>query len=141
MSRGWGSIDIQDMPTEKYPGVLALFLLSSLSPSQLWMLNTTAALYDYLPSAPSSVACTAPPPLPHIAQRVASRWQMLARFDCSGKSKRSGWSVEIAYHPMYLLRMKIAAIGSVEDRVEDSSAPSALPAGSWYGITRGEDNY
>jgi hypothetical protein len=39
---------VQDMPTEKYPGVLAFFLLSSLSPSQLWMLNTTAALYDDL---------------------------------------------------------------------------------------------
>lgn len=33
------------MPTEKYPGVAAFFLASSLSPSQLWMEKTTAALY------------------------------------------------------------------------------------------------
>lgn len=35
---------MSDMPTEKYPGVLALVWLYSLSPSQFWMLKTTAAL-------------------------------------------------------------------------------------------------
>lgn len=38
---------MRDIPTEKYPGVLLLFWLSSLSPSQFWTLNTTAALYGH----------------------------------------------------------------------------------------------
>lgn len=43
--------DIRDMPTEKYPGVLEFFWLSSLSPSQFCMLNTTAALTSYSESS------------------------------------------------------------------------------------------
>jgi len=36
--------NLRDMPTLKYPGVLLLFLVSSLSPNQLCKLKTTAAL-------------------------------------------------------------------------------------------------
>jgi hypothetical protein len=57
--------------------VLLFFLLSSLSPSQLWTLKTKAA------------------------------------------------------QPMYRFRMKIAAIGRVEDSVEEKSVLSPDAAGSW----------
>lgn len=56
--------------------MLLFFLLSSLSPSQLWTLKTKAA------------------------------------------------------QPMYRLRMKMAAMGRVEDRVEEKSVLSPLAAGS-----------
>lgn len=46
MGRYVTTSDMSAMPTEKYPGVLALVLWYSLSPSQFWMLNTTAALYN-----------------------------------------------------------------------------------------------
>lgn len=35
------------------------------------------------------------------------------------------------YHPMYRLRVNMAAMGSVCDSVEDISAPSLLANGSW----------
>lgn len=41
---GFQGVDVPAMPTEKYPGVLVFFLVSSLSPSQLWTLKTTDAL-------------------------------------------------------------------------------------------------
>lgn len=41
----------------------------------------------------------------------------------------------IPHHPMKRFLMKIAAIGSVEERVDWISAPSALGAGAWYGTT------
>ena len=34
------------------------------------------------------------------------------------------------HHPTYLLRVKIAAMGSVDDRVDWNSAPSPRAAGS-----------
>lgn len=91
------------MPTEKYPGVVLLFWASSLSPSQPCTLKTTAALEDWF---------------------VSPVW-MHAMF-------RNGGAVEArcAYHPMYRLRMKMAAMGRVEDSVELISTLSPFGAGS-----------
>lgn len=36
-----------------------------------------------------------------------------------------------SYHPMYRLRMKMAAIGKVWDMVEETSGPLSLAIGSW----------
>ena len=41
------------------------------------------------------------------------------------------------HQPRYRFRVKMAAIGSVDDSVDESSALSPdLAAGSWYGTTR-----
>ncbi len=44
-----------------------------------------------------------------------------------------GWAVVSgrAYHPMYLLRMKMAAMGRVEERVDWNSTASPFGGGSW----------
>lgn len=44
---------------------------------------------------------------------------------CAGRS----------YHPTYLLRVNMAAMGIVDDSVDEKSALSLAPAGSWYGTT------
>lgn len=42
------------------------------------------------------------------------------------------------HHPIYRFRVKMAAIGSVEDSVDWNSGLSLdLAGGSWYGTTRG----
>jgi hypothetical protein len=38
---------VPDMRMEKTPGVLAVLVVSSLSPSQFWTVKTTAALFQY----------------------------------------------------------------------------------------------
>lgn len=77
--------------------MLEVFLVSSLSPSQLWTLKTTAALERCQWTGTTIIYQT----------RVS------------------------AYHPMNLFRMKIAAMGKVDDRVDDSSGLSLLATGSW----------
>ena len=40
------------------------------------------------------------------------------------------------HHPLYRFRVKMAAMGSVDDSVDENSELSpALAAGSWYGTT------
>lgn len=98
------------MPTEKYPGVAELFLVSSLSPSQVCTEKTTEALRFRIVSAtcPDIPTC-------HVSNR----------------GRRGNQRRIFAYHPMNLLRVSIAAMGSVDDSVEENSAFSPLARGSW----------
>lgn len=48
------------MPTEKYAGWDAVFLVSALSPSQFWIANTTDALIDQ-PTSSKSISLRSVP--------------------------------------------------------------------------------
>lgn len=64
VSRGYA----RDMPTEKYPGVVEFFLASSLSPSQFWIENTTAALYR---ARQSAIAPSFDQPVPVVRRMIS----------------------------------------------------------------------
>lgn len=104
--------NILDMPTEKYPGVVEFFLESSLSPSQLWMEKTTEAL-----SIPKVVS----DPVAHHVSLRRHRAMPPQSWEIIGTT----------YHPTSLLRVNIAAIGSVVDIVEEISVDSPELLGSW----------
>ena len=94
--------------------MLLLFLVSSLSPNQFCKLKTTAALVHWSVSA-------------LLYQPTVD----------DGAKPRAGlahapavWASGRAYHPTYLLRIKTAAMGMVEERVDWNSGVSPLGAGS-----------
>ena len=99
--------------------MLLLFLVSSLSPSQLWMLNTTAALYRISVSLSQFRGA-------HGA-KMRHRWMLREGTDWG---HRETVGSESAYHPTYLLRMKMAAMGRVEEMVDWNSTLSPFAAGS-----------
>ena len=109
-----------------------LFLVSSLSPSQFCKLKTTAALV-----IGPSAHC-------YLDRRwMVARGALRGEDACGicstverGRLKTRDWcwlSVDRAraYHPMYLLRIKTAAMGMVEERVDwNSGASPPFGAGS-----------
>jgi hypothetical protein len=97
------------MPTEKYPGVLVFFFVSSLSPSQLNRLKMTEPLII----------------IGHV-----SKHESLCRDRETSLFSGSCRKGSAAYHPMYRLRVKMAAMGSVEESVDANSTFSLFPAGS-----------
>ena len=95
--------------------MLEFFLDSSLSPSQLWTLNTTEALEPCVSRFPENLELT-----PRcVLGAVGAAPEELGR-----------QAMDRTHHPTYLLRVKIAAMGSVDDRVVWNSAPSPRAAGS-----------
>lgn len=95
------------MPTEKYPGVPPLFWLSSLSPNHVWIENTTAILKSN--NRQLNIF------LSFILSRLRSEFVRKDR---------------IAYHPTNLFRINMAAMGSVDDMVDEKSVTSPLTTGS-----------
>jgi hypothetical protein len=97
--------------------VLVFFLVSSLSPSQLWTLKTTEALDK--PKLVSSFQTF----LLYVALSIYSACRLRS-------SRLETAAMDSAYHPIYRFLVSIAAIGNVDERVDENSTFSALEAGS-----------
>lgn len=89
----------------------AFFLACSLSPNQFWIEMIRAALRAHTQ--------VSQPSIPFFSSD-SSRAGRVRRRPGAG-----------AYHPIILLRINMAAMGSVEEREEDMSAVSPLTSGSW----------